>query len=70
MYHSSNIIVVQNHLAAMDTAHAEPNDYPPGTEQGDDTVETVVRTVVFLHQNNDLVTHFWTVTDIDSQNNL
>ena len=35
--------------AAMDTAHTEPDYYPPGTEQGDDTMEAVVGAVVFLH---------------------
>ena len=42
----------------MDTARYDPHHDPPRTEQGDDTVETVVGFVVLLHQDN-LVTHAW-----------
>ena len=34
--------------AAVDTAYAEPYEDPPRAEEGDDTVEEVVRTVA-LH---------------------
>ena len=48
--------------AAMDTARHYPHNNPPGTEQGDDTVETVVGLVI-LHQNNLFLTHYDCIVD-------
>lgn len=42
--------------AAVDTARDYPHENPPGTEQGDDTVETVVGLVI-LYQNNYFLCH-------------
>ena len=43
-------------LAAMDTAHAQPDDDPPGAEQCYDAVQAVVWPVV-LHEHNHSLGH-------------
>ncbi len=43
--------------AAIDAAGAQPDDDPHRTKDGDDAMEAVVGSVVFLYQHNHSVSH-------------